>query len=95
MLHDLLVNERRTIITNCEERVLKFGGSLSGAVPSHGWAVFYDELIELLIEGNAEHFVAESKSSSKRALQHVKGHVKLGYNVGDVIEHATAQDTRV
>jgi signal transduction histidine kinase len=80
MLKDLLLGERSAILELCNRRVLQAGGALAGPTSLSGWSLFYDELIEVLLDGQTVS-VAEPTENTEP-----KDYVKLGYTISDVVQ---------
>ena len=86
MLHDLLTHERTALLAQCESKVLSFGGALKTPAPAGGWAIFYDELIELLDSDQPCAFHAECCSRSTLTTTNARDYVRLGYTVSEVVQ---------
>jgi signal transduction histidine kinase len=73
------------ILAECKAKVLVFGGALAASPPSDGWALFYDDLVDLLLRGQPFEFHAEVGLHSEQVQKNAKDYVRLGYTVSEVV----------
>jgi signal transduction histidine kinase len=84
VLHDLLVLERSAVLSSCEEKVMHFGGALAAHPPSLGWAMFYDDFIEVL-EKPFEFGARSVSPNPSRSVSHAD-FVVHGYTISEVVQ---------
>ncbi len=86
MLYEFLTREREPILAQCEQEILKFGGALRlSRVPTDGWNIFYDELIDLLARDQPFEFHTELGIHTAGAVKRGKEYLRLGYTVSEVV----------
>jgi len=73
------------ILAECKAKVMQFGGALAASPPSDGWALFYDDLVELLLKGQPLEFQASTGIHLDQVKKNTKDYVRLGYTVSEVV----------